>query len=47
VVVAGPPHHLTQRGDHRQQTFFGVRAHLQVRDDRLVKVMPLLERVGD
>ncbi len=23
------------------------RAHLQVRDDRLVKVMPLLERVGD
>ena len=25
VVVAGVPHHVTQRGNRRQQTFFGPR----------------------
>ncbi len=47
VVVPGLPQHITHGGDHRQQTFFCARLHMQVRDDRLVKVVPLLERVGD
>ena len=47
VVVPRLPQHITQRGNRRQQTFFCARAHMQVRDDRLVKLMPLLERVGD
>jgi len=39
VVAPGLPHHVTQRGNRRQQTFFC--------DDRLVKVSPLLELVDD
>ena len=38
VVVPGVAHHVTQRGNRRQQTFF---------DDGVVRVGPLLERVKD
>ena len=39
VVAPGYPHHVTQRGNRRMQTFFG-------EDDLLVKVAPMLEIVG-
>ena len=84
LVVPGLPHHITQRGNRRQQTFFNdgdyaaylelmaatryvelnpvraglvadaagwrwssARAHLSGRDDRLVKVAPMLAMVDD
>jgi putative transposase len=55
VVIPGLPHHITQRGNRRQQTFFNqgvwpwssARAHLAGKDDQLVKVAPLLAIIGD
>jgi len=51
--MPGMPHHITQRGNRRQQTFFNdenwssARAHLSGRDDPLVEVAPLLARIDD
>jgi len=55
IVVENIPHHVTQRGARRQQTFFCVddyqwssaRAHLVGRDDLLVNTKPLLDLAPD
>ena len=55
VVATNIPHHVTQRGNRRQKTFFqdgdyrwsSASAHLSGEDDLLVKVAPLLEMVDD
>jgi putative transposase len=56
VVVPGYPHHVTQRGNRRQKTFFcdddyrtwsSAYAHLAAQDDRLVRVKPMLDRMND
>ncbi len=55
VVIPGLPHHIIQRDNRRQQTFFNecdwrwssARAHLAGRDDQLVAVAPLPEMIGD
>ena len=55
LVVPHHPHHLTQRGNRRQLTFFSethwqwssARAHLLGKDNKLVSVEPMLKRVSD
>ena len=47
MVIPGLPHHVAQRGNRRQRTFFRdieYDAHIDLmsKDDRLVKVKPLL-----
>ena len=54
VVAPGRPHHITQRGNRRQATFFGTwespwssaAAHVAGEDDALVTVAPLRAMVG-
>ena len=57
VVAPGIPHHLPQRGNRRQPTFFdadeyraypgsSAAAHVTREDDGLVTVAPLLAMVG-
>src|SRR4030043_843146 len=55
VVATNIPHHVTQRGNRRQKTFFqdedyrwsSASAHPSGEDDTLVKVAPLLVMVDD
>ena len=59
MVAPGFPHHITQRGNRRQITFFceedyseyiewsSATAHINGQDDGFVKVAPILERVAD
>jgi len=55
VIAPGTPHHITQRGNRRLQTFFcdddypwsSARAHLMAQDDKLIKAEPLLSMVGN
>ena len=58
VVAPGIPHHLPQRGNRRQPTFFdadeyraypwsSAAAHVAGSDDQLVRVAPLLALVGN
>ena len=46
LVIPGMPHHVTQRGNRRQQTFFNDGDYLG-RDDCLVEVSPLLALAPD
>ena len=39
----GDPHHVTQCGNRRQQTFF----RIACKDDALVNRLPFLDRVGE
>ena len=49
------PHHITQRGNHRQIVLFcdedyrwsRIRAHFSGQDDNLVQVTPLLDLISD
>jgi len=53
AVAPGIPHHITQRGNRRQQTFFNdedwpwssARSHIRGANDILVKTNPLLNLI--
>jgi putative transposase len=55
VVIPGLPHHITQWGNRRQQTFFNdgdypwssARAHLKGKDDALARLSSLLKMAGN
>jgi putative transposase len=54
VVAPGIPHHITQRGNRRQETFFcaedyrsSAAAHVAGEDDPLAKAAPRLALVSD
>jgi len=46
VVVPAIPHHVTQRGNRRQRTFFND-GDYSAYDDELVTVAPLIRIAGD